>query len=250
MTDPATASTEITSAHPGRKAPTWGLGDAAAGWVIAYMAAVLVGGLVFAAAGYETSEDASLPVIALSYPPLWLGFVGIPIWAAATKGNGWIIDFRAHIRLIDVPIGIVIGVASQLLMVPLVSWPVLWLTDRSADDLAAPARELADKAEVIGLPGALLFLAIVGIGAPLAEELFYRGLVLRSFERRFGPWIAVALSSLWFGATHFQPLQFVALVVAGAIFAALAVRFDRLGPAVIAHMAFNTTTVVFLLWIS
>ncbi len=230
------------------RVPTWGLGDAVGGWVVAYVAATFIGVLVYAAFGYAADDDVPLWLMALTYPPLWLGFVGIPIWAAATKGNGWRRDFRAWVQWKDVPIGLAIGVAAQLIVVPLISLPILQLTGKTADDLSGPARDLADKA--IGPAGALLFALIVGIGAPLAEELFFRGLVLRSFERRFSTWPAVACSSLWFGVTHFQPLQAAALIAVGAIFAVLVERTGRLGPAVFAHMGFNLTTVVVLLWLT
>jgi membrane protease YdiL (CAAX protease family) len=225
------------------------MGDALAGWFVAYFAAATLGALILAAAGYAgTPDDVPLWLLALTYPPLWLGFVGVPVFVAHRKGNGWIRDFRAHLRWIDVPIGLGAGIAAQLILVPLVSWPVLRLTGQTAEDLARPAEELADKA--VGTGGALLFFLIVGIGAPLAEELFYRGLVLRSIDQRWGRVAAVLLSSLWFGVTHFQPLQLAALTAAGLVFALLAVRFDRLGPAVMAHVAFNTTTVVALLWLT
>ena len=61
---------------------------------------------------------------------------------------------------------------------------------------------------------------------------------------------AVVATAVVFGATHFQPLQLLALAGAGAVFALLAVRFDRLGPAIIAHMAFNAVTVINLLWLA
>ncbi len=115
-----------------------------------------------------------------------------------------------------------------------------------AEDLGKLARELGDKAD--SSMGVVLLFVIVAVGAPIAEELFFRGLVLRSFENRFGTAWAVVGSSVFFGATHFQPLQFAALTAAGAIFALLTVRTGRLGPAIVAHMAFNAVTVVGVVW--
>ncbi len=85
------------------------------------------------------------------------------------------------------------------------------------------------------------------MAAPIVEELFFRGLVLRSLERRFGTVWAVVGSSAIFAATHFEPLQFIALFVFGLVAALLAVRTGRLGPSMFAHLAFNATTVVILL---
>lgn len=229
--------------------PTWGLGDFFVGWALAYFAAAIFGVLVLAVAGYlDHPKDAPLALTLIANIPLWAGFILVPVWAAATKGNGWRRDFHASITWLDVPLGIAVGLFAQIIVVPVISWPILQLSGKTAEELAKPAQELADKAH--GAGGAIVFLLIVGLFAPLAEELFFRGLLFRSIEKRAGQWWALGISSVVFGATHFEPLQFAALSVAGAMFGYLVIRTGRLGPAVIAHMAFNTTTVVALLWIN
>src|SRR4051794_22464352 len=151
-------------------APRWGIGDAVIGWVVAQVAAILLGSAILAAFGYTgdkaSSHNLPITMIALSYPPLWLGFVGVPVWASMTKGYGIVRDFGARIKAIDIPIGIVVGTASQLILVPLVSFPLLWLTGKDPDDLSKPARELADKAN--NGWGIFLLVLIVVIGAPIA----------------------------------------------------------------------------------
>jgi membrane protease YdiL (CAAX protease family) len=228
------------------------MGDAVGGWLLAYVSASILGAALYAAAGYSAEElkagELPLSMIALGYPPLWLGFVGVPIWAAATKGNGWVRDFRARFKTEGLPMAAVSGVAAQLVVVPLVSLPMLWLTDTSAEDLGKPARELSEKAT--GAGGIFLFILIVGICAPVAEELFFRGLVMRSLERRFGIGWGVVGSSVLFGATHFQFLQFPALTCAGLVFAWLVVRSDSLWSGVVGHMTFNMVTVVSLVWLT
>ena len=153
-------------------------------------------------------------------------------------------DFGLRFRLIDVPVGLVIGVVSQLVLVPIVSLPWIALLGKDLDDLDDSARELADKAtDPLGV--ALLFVIVV-LGAPVVEELFFRGLLQRSLLRRVAPVLAVAISALVFGVTHFQLLQFPALVAFGAVLGFLALRTGRLGPAIVAHMAFNAVTVIAL----
>lgn len=226
----------------------WGLGDALVGWMIAYSSAAILGGLVMALAGYADTPRDELPMtaIALTYPPLWLGFIGVPWLVTRVKGNGLIRDLHLRVAPRDL-LAIPIGLLTQFPLVPLVSWPVLELTGKTAEDLGRSATELADKAAT-STGGSILLILVVVIGAPIAEEIFFRGLLLRAFERRFGTVIAVIASSVIFGITHFQPLQFPALTVAGVVFALLAVRARRLGPAILAHMAFNGLTVVNLLW--
>src|SRR3546814_11865671 len=68
----------------------------------------------------------------------------------------------------------------------------------------------------------------MGVGvvlvAPVVEELFFRGLLLGTVRERWGTFAAVIGSSVFFGATHFQPLQFAGLTAAGLVFAAAVVK--------------------------
>lgn len=55
--------------------------------------------------------------------------------------------------------------------------------------------------------------------------------------------------ALFFGLTHFQPLLLPPLVAAGIVFGVCAWRTGRLGLAVVAHAAFNASTVI-ALWMT
>lgn len=244
----------VVTPSEGASEPRWGIGDALVGWLVAVSAASLISTIILLAAGYggddgKPVEDIPMTLVAAQYPAWWLGFVGIPIWAAWLKGRGVVADFGMRIRAWDLW-GIPAGIAAQLVLVPLVSFPVLWLSGTDTDELSRPARELADKAQAGATLGVVLFALVVVVGAPLAEELFFRGLLLRSIEKRWGTAVALIGSSVVFGITHFQLLQFPALTVAGLVFGAFAVRTGRLGGAILCHMAFNAVTVVNLLWFS
>jgi hypothetical protein len=171
-------------------------------------------------------------------------------------------DLGLRGRWIDVPVGIATGVLCQLVLVPLVSWPWTTLLGKSTDDLREPACRLAEKADdPLGI--ALLF-AITVIGAPLVEELFFRGFGQRAAvaaftrnlpvddvsaartARRIGTGMGLVLTAVIFGLTHFQVLQLPALVAFGLVLGLLAHRSGRIGPSIVAHMAFNATTVITL----
>jgi len=236
-------------AIPAVPPPRWGVVDAVIGWVLAEVAAVVISGAVLAAAGYTGTKaklsNLPLSMIALTFPPLWLGFVGVPLFATIRRGNGPVRDLAARIRAVDVPIGAVVGVASQVLLVPLVSWPVLKLAGKTFSDLSGPAKMLADKAD--DPFGVVLLVVIVVIGAPIAEELFFRGLVLRAVERHLGIPAAIAISAVAFGITHFEGLQTPALIGFGLVLGYLVHRTGRLGTSIIAHMAFNAVSIIGLL---
>jgi membrane protease YdiL (CAAX protease family) len=193
----------------------------------------------------DIAEDLPLSLVALTQIPLWAGYLGVPWYAARTKGNGLVTDFHLWMRWVDVPLGLIAGLVTQLVLVPLLYAPALWLTDLDPDELSSEARELTDKAT--DPVGVVLLVLIVVVLAPLIEELFFRGLFQRSAGRRFGSFWAVVLPAVVFGLVHLQPLQFPALVLFGLVAGLLVARFDRLGPAVWAHLGFNAVAVAALL---
>ena len=133
--------------------------------------------------------------------------------------------------------GLVLGVTTQLVLLPLLYLPFRSWFDE--DDLSAPAEDL-----LADFNGILLVLMGVGVVlvAPVVEELFFRGLLLGTVRERWGTFAAVIGSSVFFGATHFQPLQFAGLTAAGLVFAAAVVKTGRLGSAIAVHVGFNATT--------
>lgn len=228
-----------------RDQPSWGLGDAAAGIVAAQLLSILVVGVVYAATGWSTPGDIPIWATGLLQIPLWMGFGGAVWYAAERKGHGLAADFGFSFQALDAPVGLVAGIACQLVVLPLLYWPVLRVLGRSADELSEPAERLAGRAE--GTAGWFVLAAMVVVVAPLIEELFYRGLLLRAMTKRgWSPWPAVLASAALFAAMHFQPLQFIGLFVFGLVLGLLAQLYGRLGPAIWAHVGFNGTTVVAL----
>jgi CAAX protease family protein len=225
--------------------PGWGLGDAALGVLSGWVCLLIAAGI---ASGGSKSNETSLTALAVGEVGLWVGLVGVMVWASRTKGSGRLgQDFGLQMRRADVGLGVPVGVVSQLVLVPVLYLPIQWLIGRH--DLSAPAKDIIGKAHG---DGGLVLLAVVLIaGAPVVEELFFRGLVLRSLQRRFartahGDGWAIGVSAVIFGFAHLEPLQFPALALFGAILGYLAVRTGRLGPGIWAHAAFNALAVAFL----
>lgn len=229
-----------------RRPVRWGLGDVLIGLFVAHLLANVIGVALLFALGYAEEgalDEARIGVLFLIQVPLWVGYLGVAWWASRAKGNGLVSDFGVRVTWRDVVFGTSIGVAVQLIAVPLLYVPILWVWDDQ--DPSEVARELTDRAA--GPFDALVLVVIVVVCAPIVEEIFYRGLVLRSFENKWGTGWAVAFSSVLFGAIHLQVLQFPALVVFGLVAALLTVRTRRLGPAICAHVGFNGVTVAVLL---
>lgn len=263
-------SAELDDAGAAAFVPRWGLGDAIGGWFLAVATSTVVGVLVLGATGVapdapagvgaavgevvgrlatgrppEVTRPAPLALTALLQIPLWAMLILVPVVVATTKGRGVVRDLGLRMRPLDVPVGLAAGAACQLLAVPALYWVLFRVIGEQ--DVSAEARRLTDRAtDPLGV--VLLFL-IVAVGAPVAEELFFRGLTQRAFRKRGLRWgWAVVATAVVFAASHLQPLQFPALVLAGVVFGVLAERTGRLGPAIWAHVGFNGVAAVVLLW--
>jgi uncharacterized protein len=222
---------------------TWGLGDVALWFVVAQVSAIVIGGSLLAVAGYGPGERYPLWLVALLQLPLWAGYLAGPLVATRVKGRGPIEELGATVERRDVVPGVLLGVAAQLVAIPLLYWFVIL---RFVDgDLSGPAQDLVGRPQ--DPVGVVLIIAIAVVGAPLVEELFFRGFLLRGLQRRMGTTPALVVSSLLFAAVHFQGLQFPALFVFGLLAGWLTVRSGRLGPAWAAHVGFNAVTVAILL---
>lgn len=222
----------------------WGLGDAVAGIVLAFLLSNIVGVGILLAAGWRSSADIPMWGFGVLQIPLWGGYIGVAIYAAA-KGSGVERAFGLVVRAFDPIIGLTVGVICQLLVLPAIYFPIFRITGTDSEELSRPAKQLASGAQSPW--GWALFAVLVGLVAPVVEELFFRGLLLRSLSKKGLPaWSAVLISAGVFASLHFQVLQFPGLFVFGIVLAVMAVASGRLGWSVFAHIGFNVTTVVVL----
>ncbi len=213
---------------------------------------MVAAGIIFTVGGYEEADVLPLSMVAVMQAALWIGLLGVPLWLVVVRGVRWSdlgwsgegrdVFFRRSLARRDCWQGLGIGVVTQMFVVPAIYVPMLLLTDDL--DVSGPARELVDKATGSGI---LLLVLSVVVGAPIVEEVFFRGLALRAFEARMRPRVALVVSAVVFGFAHLQPLQFPALVAIGLVCGWLAQRDGRLGRAVWAHLGFNAVAVTMLL---
>ena len=228
--------------------PRLTIGVAAATWFASLMVSNVIGAAIVAATGRVGTPTAELPpwMLATSVTSLWIPTILGLRWVSDRYGNGNVRrDFGLEFRGID-SIGLVIGVLCQLVLLELIYWPLrrLFPGTFARDAIEEPARNMFDRTHGAWL---VMLIVIVVVGAPLVEELLYRGLILRSIESRVAAPIAIGASAVWFGLAHLQLVQLPGLVAFGVVLAVCAVRTRRLGMSVLAHAAFNATTVAMLL---
>jgi membrane protease YdiL (CAAX protease family) len=135
----------------------------------------------------------------------------------------------------------VVGVIVVVLHIPFTS------NVRNVSDLHA------DRGYVVSL----LVLAVVA--APIAEEIVFRGVVLRGLLSRYGPVVAVGLQGVLFGLAHFDPVRgtgniglILVLGAVGCVLGGAAYLFRRIAPTMIAHAILNAIAMALALsgWLS
>ncbi|WP_425145801.1 lysostaphin resistance A-like protein [Deinococcus sp.] len=84
-----------------------------------------------------------------------------------------------------------------------------------------------------------LFIAVGGLLIPLAEELAFRGLLLRGLERARGPLFAALVSSLLFTLAHGNPAQMLAIAPIAWVLARAAQHSGSLWTGYVIHALNN-----------
>lgn len=224
-----------------------GVAPALGTWAVAWIVgAVAVTPALIVATGGSIGDDLSIPQLAVATGGVWAVFVVALVLASRRFGTSSIRgDLALRFRPIDL-VGVPLGVATQFLLVPALYRPLqeLWPDTFSDARLEERAQDLADRAG--GFDTVLLVIVVV-IGAPLVEELVYRGLIQRSLSTAVGASSGLLMTALLFALIHFSPVEYPGLFLAGLVFGACVTATDRLGPAILTHAAFNAAGLVVVL---
>ena len=91
------------------------------------------------------------------------------------------------------------------------------------------------------LPGGLVILTVIALAVvtPVAEEVFFRGFLLRGLVNRWGAAPGIIVSAAVFAGLHFQPPVIVPVFITGLILGALYWQTGSLWPGIFVHAAQN-----------
>lgn len=230
------------------------LSIAVIGFLVGFLLAniyVLIELTVTAAPATATASN-TLGALLANLLGLWTGLIAALIYASKKRGTG---SFKAdfglkRLSLQDAVIGIPIGIIGQVVVIPLLYLPLEPIIPNLAQKLNAPAKQITGLGHGSGQLVLALFLAV---GAPIVEELYFRGLLLGSLKYRFSKlpdtassFLAALVSAILFGLAHGEPIQLLGLAFFGLVLAGLRLKFGRLGPGMFAHSAFNAVTLIAL----
>lgn len=223
------------------KKPGWGFPDyliAVAAWLVFSVAAAIPIAFV---------TDGTAPyawVLLLSVVVPWLGMGGYPWLISRLRGNGPVLDFGLRVRWSDLCWGLLYGGAALLAaaVVAAALSAVFGEFDSSAGELAKSLNDFPVQR--------LLFALAVGFGAPIVEELCYRGLLQTSLLKRgMSKWLSIVISAALFAAMHMEPIRFLLLFAIGLILGLARVHRNNTSTAIVAHMVNNLPGAIGILFL-
>ncbi len=218
---------------------------AVAVWAASYLVSNILAFVLFAVSGQSDGELTPIWLVAATSLVLWVPIVGGVQFLGVRYGRGDIRrDFGVTFSWRDAW-GVPAGVASQLVLVTVVTWPFTqWFPDEfSSDKIEQRARELIDAAA--GAWFVILALVVV-IGAPFVEELTYRGLLQGSLARLIHRRIALVVIAMFFACIHLSAVEIPGLFAFAIVLGLMRERTGNLGMCMVTHAAFNATGLILL----
>jgi hypothetical protein len=227
----------------------WGLGDAVLAFVLAIVGAIVVTQIVIGVTGTQRLSDGSYPETA--------AIIGATV---AGQYGAWflwmlLVSKRKGIGTLRADFGFVVDVAHDWSMIAIgfgfeiaagiVLFPITNLLKKT------PQQVVHDLDTAHGAKLVILVVTALVV-APVVEELFFRGLLLRALQRRVSAPIAVAIAALAFGLTHVlfdfgSGAVMPALVALGLVSGYFAVRTGNLSRSILLHAGFNLVAVLAVL---
>lgn len=253
---PGPVAPEAGSLPDGRPKVTWRWWHALLAFVVTniVIAQAISGGLIALIAGVDIAPGpAGEGVLGLTIVTNAVWVAGLIVWLER-RHKGW----RDAIRLMPAARRVReagVSFALGLLLYPAVAIGAGLLfatllqvfTDRA---VTAPEQIASDLSGA----GKLFAVVVALVAAPVAEELFFRGVLFRSIRDRRGFLPGALLSSLVFGLVHYVPspwpdaLFLQALMVFTGVGLCLIYEWRKtLLSSIVAHMAFNAIGIVLIL---
>jgi len=209
-----------------------------AAFVLANFASLLV--LVLTGNGGSSSTDMTTLDVALSATAMWIVYLFVTTQFLQVTWKNFRSTIGATFLRRDVVVGIPLGIASQLILVNVVNWPLarLFPDAFSFEEVSKRASDLVDVAH----GGWIVLLGLVVIvGAPIVEEIVYRGVVQPGLVASWGRTAGIVATAALFAAIHLQPIEFPGLFAFALVLGWARHSTGTIGMSIVTHMAFNAT---------
>ena len=215
------------------RVPRWGLWDV----LIAFIGIIALGYLVTVAFPAVISDDPPAWQLMIAATLPWLAMAGWPILATARRGNGARVDLGLRLTWADLGFGAIGGVTAWILL-GVVALATLALTGDFTSAAGEVAADLVRDGNRLWL---IAFALAIALGAPIVEEIFFRGLFYSALRKRglHDAWV-ILITAVTFAALHFEPVRLPILLAMGLVTGVLRWRTRALGAPIVAHVMVNT----------
>ena len=239
MPPPPPAPVPTPRPEPQPRLPTKAAGIAILGFAVGLAASILL------SLGGKAIGVPRLGRLLMGQAGLWTGLLG-SCWIVSRRfGSGRLArDFNLKIDWADFGWGFLMSLAARVAVVAVVV-PIVAISEELGggnDEVFRQFRPEVSSFIVVAI------LAVVG--APIVEEIFFRGVLQGAFLDRLGTVGAIGVQAVLFGLAHFDPLlgwdnvSVIAGIGAGGVVFGLTVRLRRLGSSIFAHAFFNLMSVL------
>jgi membrane protease YdiL (CAAX protease family) len=211
-------------------------------WFSVYVAASLASTVALLLTGRGGDGIADMPVwvIAFSMTAMWSVYlVAMPRLLPFEERHPRY-TFRSWFTARDVAIGVPLGIAGQLVLVNVVNWPLsrLFPDTFSFEEVSQRAEDISSTAPGFWM---VLLVIVVVIGAPVIEEIVYRGSLQTALVSTAGKWGGIVITAALFAAIHLAPVEFPGLFAFALLLGIVRQRSGTLGAPIVTHLAFNAT---------
>lgn len=207
------------------------------------LVSVLVLGIAFATDSLPTQGQGMAAA-----PFFWLGtliygvvVLAVYLFAVRRADGDWsLLGIRAFSQwwVILAPVLTLV----QLLGMSLVN--VLLVLPFTGGEFENPQVEALTGGSALSVRDLGLLLLLVAVIAPIAEELFFRGMLYPVLRRRWSVPLAIGVNGLVFALIHFIPILIPGLCLVGIVLAWIRERSGSLIPCILVHALQNAVVVV------
>lgn len=220
------------------RAPRWGIPDA----IIPLLGFVLISVAVAAGGSLLGIPLPWLLLLGISLP--WIALAGWPLLTTSFQGNGPRIDLGLRLTWSDVGWGVIGGFAALM-----AGGAIALLLQAIFGEFTSAAGEVGNQLRDEGpMLAVIAFALCVAIGAPIAEEIAFRGMAYNALAKRglSTVWV-IAITTVAFSLFHLEPVRAPILLASGLVLGLLRWRTRSLGAPIVAHAVNNLPGAAFLL---
>lgn len=105
-------------------------------------------------------------------------------------------------------------------------------------------KALEDNMAFVGVNNVILSILVVGIVAPFAEELLFRGVIYNKLSKNISITATIIIQGILFGIYHMNFVQGLYASLLGILFGYITFKTKSIWPAIIIHMVNNTISII------